>query len=541
MNGNPNQTPSYNPMFVISQPKIRPECRGTDRLFAWLAFPVCFLLAQALPVAQNPFGALLVALLLFAFGITYVRLCGVRLRAQSTLLCVLAVLLSCGLITGANGVLHTLLFLLLSCLFLYFIYAAQGHAGKGLLDARVFEHLLRAVFVQPFAHLGDSLPALRLSGKSGQKSKLLPVLGWIALGLIAAVIPTLVIGLLLSYDAQFTALLDQIFSFSIDGFWETVWDVILAVLFALPLFGAMFANQNARLQKEKDGAEATEKEHRISLRILPKPLLCAAVTPILILYSIFFVSQWEYYLSAFTNVLPGEMTYAEYAREGFFQLCAVCCINALILLVFHLFMQRKEGERGILRRIYTAVVALFSLILIATAISKMVLYIGAYGMTQLRVYTTWLMLLLAAIFLPVLIGQVFSRVRLGAVIVIVCLVFSVLLFLPNVDGWIADYNVDAYLSGELGSVDVALLEDLDVSAVPALVRLERELGATLDSAGQQSLLGVVSDSTEEQKQLLEEVRSVLDSMASRILNEERGIFSFTVPDLRAAELLRERG
>lgn len=49
--------------------------------------------------------------------------------------------------------------------------------------------------------------------------------------------------------------------------------------------------------------------------------------------------------------------------------------------------------------------SIFTLILIATAISKMVMYISVYGLTQLRFYTTWFMLLLAVIFVMIIVKQ----------------------------------------------------------------------------------------------------------------------------------------
>ena len=79
------------------------------------------------------------------------------------------------------------------------------------------------------------------------------------------------------------------------------------------------------------------------LHVLPRALLCAAVTPILAVYVIFFISQWSYYVSAFTNVLPADLTYAAYAREGFFQLCGVSALNAAMLLLFNLLI-RKNGN-----------------------------------------------------------------------------------------------------------------------------------------------------------------------------------------------------
>ena len=141
-------------------------------------------------------------------------------------------------------------------------------------------------------------------------------------------------------------------------------------------------------------------------------------------------------------------------------------------------MRRAPEEKGILRRILAGIISLFTLILIATALSKMVLYINAYGMTRNRILATWMILLLAVIFILSLI-QVFCRkFPIAMAILVACVLFALVLFLPNIDGMIANYNVDAYLSGNLSSVDVAALCDLDYAAVPALSRLEEHLLTT---------------------------------------------------------------
>ena len=107
----------------------------------------------------------------------------------------------------------------------------------------------------------------------------------------------------------------------------------------------------------------------------------------------------SYFTGAFSNILPDGFSYSSYAREGFFQLCAVTVINALVILCGDVFCRRREGRTHASVRSFITVLCVFTLGLIATAVSKMAMYIGIYGLTKLRVYTTWFMALLALLFM----------------------------------------------------------------------------------------------------------------------------------------------
>jgi hypothetical protein len=296
-------------------------------------------------------------------------------------------------------------------------------------------------------------------------------------------------------------------------------DAVVGFAVATIIFGSLYGTKARADRKADIGCES----FKIDLGILPRALLCAAVTPILAVYVLFFISQWSYYVSAFTGVLPEGLTFANYARSGFFQLCAVSGINAILLLLFNILIKKTDKKRDPLRSIYSAVISLFTLVLIATALSKMMLYIDSFGLTQKRVYASWLMLLLAAVFIIVLIGQLFHRIPIFSVIAVTAIIFFALIAIPNVDGMIASYNVSAYLSGDLATVDVYAAEDLGASAVPALARLREEL--------------LAAPITKDTESLLREINYALLRMRSEICMSPRGLFGFNIPIQRAINIL----
>lgn len=516
-----NESSPYPPFFVQPIPSVKPTYRGRDALFAWLSIAVGFLFVRTMPLHKTTLGALLFFLLLYAFGGAYLRLSGIRLDRSVYLLAGGTAILSLGMITGGNAVIRGFLafFLLLS--FLFWIYCVARREGEHVFGDALIACIFRALFVLPFASLDHIFRSLFAFPKKGEKtSHVLRSVGWALLGLGVAVIPTAVIVLLLSYDESFTKLLEQIFSFSMEGAWELIRDLILGFLSAILLFSALFA-----VKWRRERTDNSEKPKGINTHVFPKALLCAAVTPILAVYVIFFISQWDYYVSAFTHVLPGDLTYAAYAREGFFQLCTVCALNAVFLLLFHLLMRRSSQKRDVIKSVYSTVISVFTLILIATAMAKMMLYIESYGLTQKRVYSSWLMLTLAIMFILVLIATVLPKMRMIPALVLTAVLCFGLIAIPDVDGMIASYNVDAYLEGDLATVDVDLLADYGSPAVPALVKLRDTLSKR--------------PATPDTDALLKRADAALATVKRDLEKVPDSFFYFNIPDARARALLKE--
>jgi len=239
--------------------------------------------------------------------------------------------------------------------------------------------------------------------------------------------------------------------------------------------------------------------------------------PILTLYVIFFISQWGMYMSAFTGVLPGELTYAEYARQGFFELCSVCGINAALMLGINIFTKKNTRVADIAMRVIKIITSLFSIVLAATALSKMFLYIGVYGLTLKRVLASWLIILLVIAFVLVIIYQIWRKFRFNAALVIAFTVMFGGLIFCDVPTLVAEYNTEAYLSGRLESVDMGeLYYHCGEAGIPSLVRLNEE-------------------STD--YEICRESARYIRYYKERILQEEkdgeRGFFSFSVTRAKA--------
>ncbi len=179
--------------------------------------------------------------------------------------------------------------------------------------------------------------------------------------------------------------------------------------------------------------------------------------------------------------LPAGYTYAEYAREGFFQLLAVSIINLIMVLVGLCYFKESKVLKGIL-----VVMSLCTFIMIASSAMRMIIYIQYYYLTFLRILVLWGLAVLALIFAGVVIyifRESFPLFRYSMVVVTclyLCLSFS------HPDYWIAKVNIEGsketrseFFKGECYS-DYDFLAELNADAAPVMLQWADEKGCDLD-------------------------------------------------------------
>jgi hypothetical protein len=102
------------------------------------------------------------------------------------------------------------------------------------------------------------------------------------------------------------------------------------------------------------------------------------------------------------------LTYAQYARRGFFELVAVAVLTLPLLLLGDWLLRDEERGRRAFRWLAGALLLLLGVV-IASALQRMRLYQHEYGLTELRLYATgvivWLGVLCAWFAVTVLRGK----------------------------------------------------------------------------------------------------------------------------------------
>jgi len=167
---------------------------------------------------------------------------------------------------------------------------------------------------------------------------------------------------------------------------------------------------------------------------------------------------------AFVEQTTG-LTYAAYARRGFFELVAVVAL-ALPLLVAGDWVVRRRSR--LFRALAFGLVVLLFVVM-ASALERMRLYLRAYGLTELRLYSTAFMLWLGVIccwFVATVLRGRRSAFAIGVVVSALATVAA--LSVVNPDGLVARTNVGR------ANLDARYVTSLSADAVPTLVgRLDR--------------------------------------------------------------------
>ena len=437
-----------------------------ERIFALICFVLGYFILRTFNGAG--LGATAVALLLIAAVSVYMSCKGAVQRLPHYLYLVFTALFSSVFVLSDDGFIKGLAAAFIFFALLFYPYFTRGSGrGEFINDMFVFD-MIKAVLIMPFSSVISIFPAA-FSGKRTKKSGFR---SWhIVVGLCAAVVPTVIVtALLCSADASFGDLLHKAAEFLSHGIFDEILWFFAGVPVAMYVFGSLYSNGISK----HTGVLTRDQHVRFlsAVSVIPQAIAYAAVTPLCVIYAVFLSVQANYYFGGFLSNLPEGMTYAEYARSGFFELCAVAVINMIVIILLSVFTKKKEGGRATVPlKIYSIVLSCFTLLLIAVALSKMIMYIDAYGLSRLRVFTSWFMVLLAFAFVFAIIKQIFEKFNyFGALAASFAVLFAALCFC-DVDARIAEYNVNAYISGKTETVDMIQLGDLSDSAVPYILKL----------------------------------------------------------------------
>ena len=312
--------PPYAPHPQPQPTREKPQYSIRELVFAFVFLFVALLFSFAMPFRERPLAVLLLSIVLFVQTALYHgKGAIVKKRRPITMLVLYGVFLI-PFLTNANATLRFFVFVLLMMLLAFFWYDKAVLHHQPMEDTTVVSHVGEAL-LSYVSHFHVTFAVIfSTTGRGERAKKGFRTFGFIMLGLGIALLPTVIIWALLSYDDAFNLLMDNIFDFSFEKVFERIWDIMVAI----PLGAAFFSLVYSMKAERKEKAIKASRSGGV-----PRALLYAAVTPMLVLYALFFFSQKDYYLSAFTKTLPEGLTFAEYAREGFFQLCGgASCVHA---------------------------------------------------------------------------------------------------------------------------------------------------------------------------------------------------------------------
>lgn len=209
-----------------------------------------------------------------------------------------------------------------------------------------------------------------------------------------------------------------------------------------------------------------------------EPIIAIIVTgSISLVYSLFSAIQ-IIYLFMGKGQLPAGYSYAEYAREGFFQLLLVCILNVIIVLICLEFFREHK-----VLKIVLSIMSVCTFVMIASSAFRMGMYIREFGLTFMRILVLWTLCVITFIMIGFLYKIFNMRFHIFKYSVIVVTICFTILSLSHVDYFIAKYDLNKYeemkshyfIDDYSEYVDFDYLMELSTDAAPAIMEHKEEI------------------------------------------------------------------
>jgi hypothetical protein len=190
---------------------------------------------------------------------------------------------------------------------------------------------------------------------------------------------------------------------------------------------------------------------------------------LVLLFASFVAVQLRYFFGGDTLVQGTEgLSYADYARRGFFELVTVAALVLPVLLAANSLLRREAARAERVYRVLATTLLVLLAVIMYSALARMRLYQSVYGMSTDRLYATVFMVWLAGVFAwfaaTVLRGRG-KRFVAGTFVSGLATLIGLNVIDPA--GLVARSNIARAGTGK--ELDVRYVESLGADAAPALV------------------------------------------------------------------------
>lgn len=364
---------------------------------------------------------------------------------------------------GGINLLNVMASLALGALALYYLPLSRridlstvGEQVTSVLDASL------STVVAPILELIDSVGWLfdRMQGNWR-------TVGAIARGLLFTAPVVLVFALLFSAaDAVFAGYMDSLAGFlRFPLAYEHITHITtIAVIGWLACGAVAYGAARRESFQRKENADRPKRK----LPALGMIEGCIMLGSVDLLFALFVIIQFTYFFGGHAGLAVSDLSYAEYARRGFFELVAVSVLTlALVLALDSTTVRRAQRHTTIFRVLVILLVGLVGVILVSAS-QRMLLYEARFGFTTLRVYTHVFMYWLAALFAFFLLALFRIRQRIFSLgVLLVMIGYLGTLNLMNVEQYIAERNIARAAEGY--ELDSYYLSGFSVDALPAIL------------------------------------------------------------------------
>lgn len=297
----------------------------------------------------------------------------------------------------------------------------------------------------------------------------------IAAGFVIAIPMVLAVSLLLcGADVVFREAFGDVLDFIFDREWDflevisdTVKICLTVLVFFLLSYGVLVYS------RKKTGIEGFVQQKMTQWDSFVAITFCSLIGIIYVLF------VWVQIAGLFMGKLelPYGYTYAEYARQGFFQLVFVCIFNACLVLVCISCFKKHR-----ILQILLTIISGCTYVMLVSSAYRMFMYIREYHLTFLRFLVLWGIVVIAVVMAGVIVAIYMDKFPLFSYMLVSITSLYILFAAIHPDYVIARYNV---AQRELGrKIDEwYLIDDLSLDAAGVVFEmLEQDANSAKDLA-----------------------------------------------------------
>ncbi len=352
---------------------------------------------------------------------------------------------------------------ILACLVLLLVIVADGRPVR--VERWHWREwiTLPLVPINLFEPLGRAIGALSQYERGGQVTV---TVKRVLVGVLVAV-PLLVIfgSLFATADPTFAKYAQQIFNFQADP--QLMRQIVQSLVVSAIVLGTL-------------GFMMTATSAEPGKRILARPFgdveAIVALGLVAVLFGSFILIQVSYLFGGNQNIGAEGLTYADYARQGFFELLTVGVLTLGTLSLADRFTRQKASGHDVRFKWLGSILVVEVLAILASSFQRLWLYEEAYGYSELRLFSHAFTVPLAILF-GLFVVKLWRNHEaswwlwrsFGA-----SMVALIVMNLANPDATIARLNLDRY--ERTGKLDVAYLVSLSPDAVPVTAEFARGEG-----------------------------------------------------------------
>ena len=275
------------------------------------------------------------------------------------------------------------------------------------------------------------------------------------------------------------------FSFSwLFNFFENksrLFHYILRFLVAAVLFIALFNTYLSKRFKKKEEGGILKQEAVLVVEKKETDYIISTTILVLLnsLFLIFISLQLMFLFGGHGIIAEYDISYSTYAHQGFNQLAIAAFLVMMISFIVFVIDKRKKASP--LKYLNMALLAQ-TIVIAASALKRILLYIDAYGQTILRFFVEHFIIYTIIIFL-IFIAIIYLRKKLLFFVYTVLIIsISYLMFFSvfNVEGHIAQVNVDRYLTGKSETLDLSYLSKFSTDITKQMGIVENEYNNNLE-------------------------------------------------------------